>query len=472
MLINDVEMGKLDAETDRNLQEFFVETGAPTAVKRGKYLVLGRKGSGKTALFLYLRDNLPRENVCVVDLELENYYFSAHKQLRDGGVQPFQAYTAAWMVVIYMAGMAELSPQFSREEKRRWENLMLALDKADERGSIRKIVDWFSQVKRLKLPSFKGAGLASANLGEIEVDRESKVAVGSAFLKAVDDLNQFGREVFQKYPVTVLIDRVDEGWDNDSESHDLISGLLQATRKICVYNGASSYPPVVTFLREDIWRAVDFNDSNKLAQSIHELAWENSELIDVVEKRIKRSTNDPDADWGSLFDPGIVSNKQTAQNFMLDRTMKRPRDILAFVTEAIEIARNQDHDVITVDDVLSAEAKYAKHILGELRNELSPLVRDYQNVIGVIKNLDKVRFSWSDWLDASARFEWDEDYSEEILNLLIDASAVGLYTAGGQGGGSRTSFRYQDPDLDWVQGDILKIHPAVAKGFKLKNRNR
>ena len=56
--IEKVEMGKLDAETDRNLQEFFVETGAVAAVKKGKYLVLGRKGSGKTALFLYLRDHL------------------------------------------------------------------------------------------------------------------------------------------------------------------------------------------------------------------------------------------------------------------------------------------------------------------------------------------------------------------------------------------------------------------------------
>lgn len=463
-------MGKLDAETDRNLQDFFVETGATAAVKRGKYLVLGRKGSGKTALFLYLRDHLPEEGIIVVDLELENYYFAAHKQLRDGGVQPFQAYTSAWLLVIYTAALAEMQHLFTSEELSAWEELLEAINRSDRQGNVGKILRWFKQVKHLKLPSFNGGGVISADLGEIELSEREEV--GTDFLAAVDRLIQFGRKMFAKYPVTVLVDRVDEGWDNQGETHDLIAGLLQATRRICVEDSLSSYPPVILFLREDIWQAVDFNDSNKLAQSIHELAWENSELIDVVEKRIKTSTGDETADWDSLFDPGIVSNKQNAQNFMLDRTMKRPRDILAFVTEAVEEARSNGHTLVGVDDVLTAETPYSKHIAGELRNEVAPLVENYKNVVGTIKHLDKARFSWKDWLEASSRFEWTERYAEEVLGLLVDSSAVGLYTAGGQGGGSRTSFKYQDPDMDWIREDSFKFHPAISKSFGLKNRNR
>lgn len=468
--IEKVEMGKLDAETDRNLQEFFVETGAVAAVKKGKYLVLGRKGSGKTALFLYLRDHLPEEGITVVDLELENYYFAAHKQLRDGGVQPFQAYTSAWLLVIYTAALAELQDKFSRNERKVWEKLIDVLNKSDPYGNVNKIFRWIKQVKRLKLPSFNSGGVVSADLGEIVLSGGTET--GLEFLTAVDQLIQFARGVFAKYQVTVLIDRVDEGWDNQEESHDLIAGLLQATRKICVEESACPYPPVITFLREDIWQTVEYNDSHKLAQSTHELAWENAELVDVVEKRIQTSTGDPEAGWDSLFDPGIVSNKQNSQSFMLDRTMKRPRDILAFVTEAVEEARSNNHRIVSADDVLAAENRYSKHITGELRNELTPLVANYKHVVGTIKHLDKARFSWEDWLRASSRFEWDEEYAEEVLGFLIDASAVGLYTAGGQGGGSRTSFKFQDAEMDWVREDRFKFHPAIAKNFGLKNRNR
>jgi superfamily II DNA/RNA helicase len=48
-----VDFGNVDAEGETNLSEYFVDTGVLSRLISGrKQFVIGRKGSGKTALFL------------------------------------------------------------------------------------------------------------------------------------------------------------------------------------------------------------------------------------------------------------------------------------------------------------------------------------------------------------------------------------------------------------------------------------
>jgi ATPase subunit of ABC transporter with duplicated ATPase domains len=52
MSIKSVDFGRIDAEAEQNLGGYFVDTGVLAKLTNGsKYLVIGRKGSGKTALF-------------------------------------------------------------------------------------------------------------------------------------------------------------------------------------------------------------------------------------------------------------------------------------------------------------------------------------------------------------------------------------------------------------------------------------
>ena len=69
--LNEINLGRIDAESDEQLEAYFVETGAVDGVRSGKQLILGRKGSGKTALFAHIRDAFSHRTV---DLELTNYF--------------------------------------------------------------------------------------------------------------------------------------------------------------------------------------------------------------------------------------------------------------------------------------------------------------------------------------------------------------------------------------------------------------
>ncbi len=79
-VLEDIDIGDIAAENEiENLRSYYVKTGQFTAVRKGHaQLVVGRKGSGKTALFYALRHQIgpERMKVLVLDLKPEGYQFA------------------------------------------------------------------------------------------------------------------------------------------------------------------------------------------------------------------------------------------------------------------------------------------------------------------------------------------------------------------------------------------------------------
>ena len=95
MSIADVDFGRLDAEAETNLKTYFVDTGVLQKFRDGaKHYVLGRKGSGKTALFKSATPEVLRRDV--IPIEFNDYPWETHKLIREGGLPSESAYVASW----------------------------------------------------------------------------------------------------------------------------------------------------------------------------------------------------------------------------------------------------------------------------------------------------------------------------------------------------------------------------------------
>lgn len=81
-----IDVGKVSAERDDFLSRYFYDNGVLTRVidSRSLFLVLGRKGAGKTAVFKYLTEN-PSEFLTngeqLVALSFEDYNWNIHSLL-------------------------------------------------------------------------------------------------------------------------------------------------------------------------------------------------------------------------------------------------------------------------------------------------------------------------------------------------------------------------------------------------------
>jgi hypothetical protein len=67
--------------------------------------------------------------------------------------------------------------------------------------------------------------------------------------------------------------------------------------------------------------------------------------------------------------PSLVGIED-AFSYLLNRTLQRPRDLLIFLSEAVQVALDRGHDQITQEDIQQAERGYSETMLVNLLFEI------------------------------------------------------------------------------------------------------
>lgn len=457
-----IDFGRLDAESDPRLLDYFLVTGTVHKAEQGAKLVIGRKGSGKTALFTHLRHTLP---TVTIDLDLFDYVFEVHKGLTESGLTAERAYVASWKLLIYAAVFGRLRDEMEASLKARGDKALEALGLGENAGMFRPIVNWLKRVRRVDLPTVAGTGGGGMELG----DKQSAV-LSAETVRWLDELEAVLKAEVEVSPVTVLIDRLDDAWDGEQDSLDLIGGAIRATRDIAIAWGQPAPAPVITFLRTDLWERLSFNDKNKMSQDIIYLDWTPEQLAEVVDLRIHNSLGTAlGSGWERAFTTDEMRQRAGARTYMTKRTMGRPRDIVAFAIFARAAAVTNGHARIEAADIYEGEKEYSKHILGELRDEIERHVADYTAVTNSLKTIGKRNFGQDEWTAACKQNGLNKADAEQALDQLFEASAVGVHGAGGARGGSGTTFRYQDRHLRSRPEAVLQVHLALVRELSLKD---
>ncbi|WP_315097414.1 P-loop ATPase, Sll1717 family [uncultured Cellulomonas sp.] len=459
-----VDFGRFDAESDPDLLKYFLVTGTVREVTTGAKLVVGRKGSGKTALFRRLAATLDVE---VVELDLLDYVFELHKGFTEIGLSPERAYSASWKLLIYSAMFAQIREKVSPKVRRSGDDILREIGIGDASGKFRAMIGWLKRVRRVDLPSVEGI----ASLGGLEIAEGEASQLSAKTAQAIDALEKLVREAANEVPVIVLIDRLDDAWDGSDASLSLITGAVRATRDIANVLESSRPAPVITFLRTDLWERLSFNDKNKMSQDIVYLNWEASELLDVIDLRVSTSAGLPrGTGWDYAFTGDEMRQRASAKTYMTKRAQGRPRDIVAFAGFSHKAAIAAGHNQIEKEDIYEAERRYSKHLLEELRDEIERHVRDFTLVINTLKALPSRTFTTSDWSQAAEANGLSDSDAAKALDQLFEASAVGVHSAGGAKGGSGTTFRYQDRHLRATETESLQVHLGLVRELGLKDK--
>ncbi|MGF6481995.1 hypothetical protein [Paraburkholderia sp. JPY419] len=96
MITDWIDVGEVSAERDQNLRHYFYDNGVSKQLvgNNKQYLLLGRKGAGKTAVFSHLASSpatIFASTDVIVPLSLQSYNWQAHNLLSDnqkaGGFQ-------------------------------------------------------------------------------------------------------------------------------------------------------------------------------------------------------------------------------------------------------------------------------------------------------------------------------------------------------------------------------------------------
>jgi hypothetical protein len=497
-----INFGKVSAERDDLLIKYFYDNGVLNGVitSPSSFLILGRKGAGKTAVFKYLSENKTayiKSNDVLIPLTFEDYNWNIHSLLSNKDKAESLSYKQSWKFVIIIEAIKSLHDWHKAKGHKtppRIEKAHKLLEKLFD-SPIPTIYQIMSRkllsISSLKLPKavidLEEGNFDSAEIngGEVSFDeiRDNKNLQQSLSENIENLLNYFEKSLSTLSGVQIFIcfDRVDEAWDDVSfeSSRKVIAGLISAADSLTSqYRGLIR--PIV-FLREDIFDVLSINDSNKLREDCGELLhWNRDAIQKLLLARVNYFAKEKGITPYTSLD-GIFDNKEMRQrtkqfNYIMKRTMMRPRDFISYLGRVLDSMNEKINDpfteesitfeVIDSESIYNAEPGYSEWLKQEILDEWSvqsPIIKD---LLISLQNHSTTNFT-AVQLEGQLKMVRNNINTHDIigyLKFLFDNSIIGFRL----GESREWKFKCFYPSQGFISSSEYRVHEGLVRALNLK----
>jgi len=434
-------LGASAAENEfRHLEDYFIQTFQFRRALDGTgKIVVGRKGSGKTAIFFQVRDKKrgDRRNV-IVDLKPESHQLSLLREniLKFYDVGVFDhTISAFWQHLIHMEILLRLRDQIVGAPQR---IRGAPSDAYKVAGEIDKLIDAAKTDVSGDFTSRMSA-LINAIVQEIDALRAAgkppSVEDLTSIVFRVDIRSLRGlieRCISPGTTLVFLFDNIDKGWSARGVQPDdvrLVRLLIEALNKMqrdLTRQGIEFQ--FLVFLRNDIYEILidSTPDRGKEAQIL--IDWSDREQLKrIILERIQYSLNEDhenfEAAWQSLFVEAI--DGCDSFEYLVSRCLMRPRFLIDLIENCISIAVNRGHDAVTQEDIRAACRQHSYYLISDFGYEIRDVSSVSQDLfyafigIGELVTHDEV-------LKALAEAGVEEAAREKTVELLLWYGFLGL----------------------------------------------
>lgn len=373
-------------------------------------IILGRTGVGKTALLEQLAKN---EDAISIRPESLSFNYLANSSILqfflEAGVKLDLFFKLLWRHV-FTVELIKRKYNITNEITKmtfleRFENIFTK-DKKKERAIsyLRKWGDKFWEPTEYRIKEITGkiedelrtsigtklspvelnASAASKLTAEqkIEVVQRGQEVINEIQMRELTDVLEFlNEDVFHddKQHFYVCVDKLDENWVDEKFRYLLIRSLIETIKDFRRVRNIK----IIIVLRVDLvervirlTRDTGFQEE-KFRSLFLNLKWSEGQLKDLLNKRVnylvkQRYTNQA-VGFKDLLPPKI--ERTPSIQYMIDRTLMRPRELIEFFNECIE--KSEGKTIISKTALLTAEGEYSKKRLRSLQDEW---VSDYPSL--------------------------------------------------------------------------------------------
>lgn len=393
-LLERLSIGATSAENEiRRLGSYYLETDAFHRARRGEVrLVAGRKGSGKSALFFQLRDDLRRnpQNL-ILDLKPEGYKLLKFKEeilnlLSAGTLE--HTVTAFWEYLLLLEICNKLiagdRTRHTRDHRlyqpyRSLSNLFATdvfVSEGDFSERMTLLLQRISADYVEKFGRQPGMRLSGPQITEL-LYRHNVAALRSAVI----DYLEF------KEGVWILFDNLDKGWPTHGLKHEdllIVRCLLDAARDLerQLQRREIEFEAIV-FLRNDVYELLieETPDRGKEAKVL--VDWTDADLLRELLRRRLVSNLDADPSFGEIWSivcVALIGGEESFQ-YMIDRSLMRPRALLNLFTHCRSHAVNLGHARIEEEDVKKGEKAYSTDLVYDIGLEIRDVFPEAEDVL-------------------------------------------------------------------------------------------
>ena len=469
-VLKEIAQWKREAKAEDNERYFWHVREADEIAKGARYFVIGRKGSGKTAICEYFNKQ-SRFDVFAEKLSFKNFPFNELYSQRNDRYTPPNQFITIWKYLIYSTVCRLLLRNEAIESSVREELSRLY---SDDTPLSRRVGRWTG--KEFGLSLF-GLSIKVANAPPMETQPRN----WTDHVDFLEDLlmRHAGAETY-----FVLFDELDEDYRDLVESDQyhqysaLITSLFKAVQDVRItFEGKRRIFPVI-FLRDDIYELVQDNDKNKWGDARVDLNWDSEKIKRLVAFRISRAIDPACAEsfpfelaWSKVFGRrpiGVGKGKKTVIStfeFISRSTLLRPRDFVTYLQNCAQYAI-ENRVNITPNVVKLVDKGFSNYLRQELTDELFAVLPDIAAIFDAISQLRKWNFSMRELQDAY-RQQVENGFIKEknvkfVLQVLYLFSVIGNTPRVG-----RYVFRYQNREARLNFNERVVVHRGLFKSLQI-----
>lgn len=471
----DINWGPDEAKGDLLLKDYFVPVPEYDKVIRGEYrYILGRKGSGKTAICEKIRMDAEEDPLCFSSsLSLRNFPLNYVRDLRNKSYRDKSQFVPVWSFLIAV----ELSKLVLRDNGSGPYEHVEELRCFLKENAFMNNMGFVETIQSLQ----KHQAKVKVAPNWISYDRsheESQTAsITIHFHQITTTLIHKLKLIHSESKYYLFMDELDEGYRaGDSGLRLILLALLRAVEDISIeFRNSQLLAFPVVALRSDIFDRLEDNDLNKLDDHILRIRWRSSKvrdhyLKDIPNARItsslhKLAGSDP---WDKVVDDKgrhLPSNVRSCWSYIANCTFERPRDIIKFM----KLCQKQEgHGKLTFPIIQRAERAYSDWFYNELRDEIHTYLPIWKEALSCIAHLGIGSINSADFIDALKKnkkiSKWLEDNNkdvEEINEYLFEFGIIGNLED------KRWLFKYKDDDLTWNPSMKIIVHYGLRRKLNL-----
>lgn len=491
------DIGSLQAEDDQFLEEAFVDKGDLAMLKNtsnSKCILLGRTGSGKSALINYLESHenyVKRINPESLSLRhLSNSNIVTYFQNLDVKMDLF--FKVLWrhvfiveLIKIYNNGelsrsqsfLTWLRDQFGNDPKKqqainyleKWEDTFWK----DTEHQIKRIECTLENnfkeslgldIKIPDLMQLKNEDVVETKNGRktlIEIKHKAQSVISNVQLKEIEQIMTLLKEdLFKNTQKScyIVIDDLDKEWVSESIVYDLIRALIDTIQEF------SRIPNVkiIIALRNNILKKVLEKNNvrgvqrEKYKHLYLDIRWSTTELEELLNNRLAIFMRDEYTNESpnlSEILPLASKKKKNLKgfNYMIERSFNRPRDIIDFFNTCIALVDGKNR--IPQEVIRKAEKTYSTNRLQALEDEWLENFGDLRQIYGFLYN-STTSFHIADILSNA------EDFFVSFLSSHEDNSIAGIWKT------NIEEFKKSCDTKELVMEALIILYELGMIGFK------
>ena len=463
---------KIDAKLEDNERYFYKTFEVDMLLKGEKSYVIGRKGTGKTAIANFLRSKVSYDYFAR-SISLKHFPFNDLYPLKDNSYTNPNEYITIWKYIIYMNILHLMQKNESLDIRIR-KDIEAILPNKPIRGLSRRVKSTTSREFKFDIKALSFSHGSS--------DIEDKLN----WIEKVDLLEELIFENIDNSNYFIIFDELDEDYKYQSvveptgQYLNLIAGLFKAVQyiKSLSFEYSLKINPVI-FLRDDIYDLIQDHDKTKWSDLAIFLTWTKYTIQPLIAYRLSKAkylhhdVESFERIWNYFFSGDEIyfggnRDKQISiYDWITKETLQRPRDYIKYIQLCAKKAYESNHPKIFSGTVTTQDITYSSYFRSELVDEIHSILPDIEKVLDMFSKIGKAYLNIEEFrelyeLNYSEGRLVNKDY-KFILQVLFNFSVIGNHN----NDTNKLVFRYINKEANLNFDHAITLHRGLYKSLQL-----